>query len=277
MEGSVKDIGQLTGKVLVFGGAYSNLQALQKLQSIAEDLGIPSSNVINTGDAVGYCAQPQECLDLIKEWGIHSIAGNVEMQIRDGEEDCGCNFNEESRCDVFSRQWYPYALASVNESSKQWLKEWPDFIRFQFAGKSVFVLHGCYFNTSEFIFRSTLWEVKQKNFETTKADVILSGHCGLPFHDIQDDKYWLNAGVIGMPANDGTTRVWYMILDDVNGFQFSHEFYEYDQVTASQLMKENKLPASYAKTLTTGLWDNCEILPELESKEIGKRIVLQSE
>ncbi|WP_258097130.1 metallophosphoesterase family protein [Marinoscillum pacificum] len=272
MEGSVKDIGQLTGKVLIFGGAYSNLQALRELKSIAEEFGIPSRNVVNTGDAVGYCAQPQECLDLIKEWGIHSIAGNVEMQIRNGEEDCGCNFNEESRCDVFSRQWYPYAFSNVSEESKNWLHEWPDFIRFHYAGKSVFVLHGSYFNTSEFIFRSTPWEVKEMNFYTTRADVILSGHCGLPFHDVQAEKYWLNAGVIGMPANDGTTRVWYMILGDAKGFQFSHESFEYDHYTAAQLMKENNLPASYAKTLTTGLWDNCEILPEVETGEMGKRI-----
>ena len=272
MQGKSKHIGSLSGQVLVFGGAYSNFQALQQLKTIAEEQGISAQNVINTGDVLGYCAQPQECLDLVRAWGIHSIAGNVEMQVRDDEEDCGCNFNEESRCDLFSRQWYPYALAHVNEATKQWLHRWPDFLRFDYAGKSVIVLHGSLFDTSEFIFRSTSWETKQKNFEATNADVILAGHCGLPFSDSKDGKHWLNAGVIGMPSNDGTTRVWYMILDDTNGFSFTHHAFEYDHETAATLMRENNLPASYAKTLGDGLWDNCEILPEQETREQGKRI-----
>ena len=54
--------------------------------------------------------------------------------------------------------------------------------------------------------------LKTKIFEQTKADLILSGHAGLPFYSIEKEKFWLNAGVIGMPANDATSRVWYMIF-----------------------------------------------------------------
>jgi hypothetical protein len=38
------------------------------------------------------------------------------------------------------------------------------------------------------------------------------------------------------------------------------------------LMLEKGLPASYAKTLLTGIWDNCEILPEKETRNQGKPI-----
>ncbi|MEQ8472209.1 MAG: hypothetical protein RIC35_13540 [Marinoscillum sp.] len=96
---------------------------------------------------------------------------------------------------------------------------------FQYAEKDVFVLHGSFFNTSEFIFKSTAWGIKQGNFEAASANVILAGHCGVPFHDLQSDKYWFNAGVIGMPAIEGTTRVWYMILDDQDGFKILSLFF----------------------------------------------------
>jgi hypothetical protein len=97
----------------------------------------------------------------------------------------------------------------------------------------------------------------------------------LPFNDIQNNQYWLNSGVIGMPANDGTRRVWYMILDDANGFSFEHRFFEYDAEEANHLMVKNNLPSQYAKTLLTGLWDNCEILPETETSVQGKELIFE--
>ena len=69
-----------------------------------------------------------------------------------------------------------------------------------------------------------------------------------------------------MPANDGTPRVWYLILDEENGsLSFKHHHYDYDYKTASALMQNGLLPQEYARTLVTGLWDNCEILPPVES------------
>jgi hypothetical protein len=37
-------------------------------------------------------------------------------------------------------------------------------------------------------------------------------------------------------------------------------------------MVENNLPRQYAKTLLSGLWDNCEILPETETLAQGKKL-----
>lgn len=267
------DIGNIKGRLLVFGGSYSNYQALQRLKEIAEDEGIPISNIICTGDIIGYCAQPEECVNLIREWGIHTIAGNVEIQIREALDDCGCNFEKGSRCDLFSRTWYPYAVKNTSQESKDWLHTIPDFIEFQFAGMNGLVLHGGISNPSEFIFKSSPWRTKKVVLDSTYSDFILAGHCGLPFNNVSDGKYWLNAGVIGMPANDATHRVWYMILDDSNGFTFEHRSFEFDYQTTADLMSENALPESYIKTLSTGLWDNNDILPEEETILQGKKIV----
>lgn len=276
MQKQVKDIGELKGKVLIFGGVYSNLQALQAMRSIAEDTGIPSSNIICTGDIVGYCAQPEECLKLVQEWGIQSIAGNVEIQLRERQDNCGCDFRDESRCDIFSRKWYNYAQQHVSEASLQWMKSLPDFLQFTYLGKSAMVVHGSYFETADFIFKSTPWQIKQKNFEQTAADIILSGHCGLPFAEVQQDKLWLNAGVIGMPANDGDARTWYAVIEpDVeDNVMYTFGRLPYDNSTASKLMNEHNLPVQYAKTLLDGIWDNCEILPAEETLAQGKSIII---
>jgi predicted phosphodiesterase len=270
---TIKHIGTLNGKTLIFGGVYSNFQALEKLMDIARQQQIPNQNIICTGDIVAYCAEPERCVQAIRDWKIHSILGNVEIQLRDNETDCGCNFNDGSRCDIFSRQWYAYAQRQTSEDSIHFFTTLSDYITFDYAGKRCLVVHGTYFETSGYIFQSTDWQTKQANFDAANVDVIIGGHCGLPFSDTQNDQYWLNAGVIGMPANDGTTRVWYMILDDANGFSFQHLSFAYDHETATRLMQENNLPCQYADTLMTGLWDNCEILPDVETLARGQALI----
>lgn len=268
-----KNIGRLSGKILVFGGVYSNYQSLEELYRIAEAERIKPSNIISTGDIVGYCAAPSECLNFIEDWKIHGIQGNVEQNLINGTDDCGCNFEEGSRCDIFSKLWFPYAMMRMTQRNIAFLGQLPEKISFEYADKKIDVVHGSCDNISEFVFKSTDWSLKKQNFDQTDADVILAGHCGLPFADVNDGKYWLNAGVIGMPANDGTARVWYMILDDVNG-QFSFQFhnYEYESFEANQLMLENGLPFSYSETLLTGIWDNNEILPAEETALEGTPI-----
>jgi hypothetical protein len=99
---------------------------------------------------------------------------------------------------------------------------------------------------------------KIANFKATDSDVIIAGHCGLPFNKTQDGLLWLNP--IGMPANDGNTAVWYMILDENDGeIAFEHQNLHYDFGLTSSLMLDNGLPKEYAKTILSGIWDNMEI------------------
>ncbi|MEM1319706.1 MAG: metallophosphoesterase family protein [Bacteroidota bacterium] len=271
---TTKSIGELKGRLLAFGGVYSNLQALEQLQQIAEDWQIPPSHILCTGDVVGYCAEPEASVQAIREWGIHCIAGNVEIQLREGEADCGCDFRDGSRCDTFSRQWYPYAQTRLSRSAIEWMQELPDFLRFRFADREAMVVHGSFHHTSEYVFASTPWAVKQRNFVDTHTQVILAGHCGLPFQQQRGNCHWLNPGVIGMPANDGTVRVWYMILEAeaAGEWRYAHQAFFYDHRQAAKRMRAQGLPESYAQTLETGIWDNCEILPREETEMQGVQL-----
>ena len=261
----IENLGKISDKILLFGGIYSNLQALEALKQISEKENIAPENCICTGDIVGYCAQPEETVQLFKFWGAKSIVGNVEIQLRENAQDCGCEFKEGSRCDGFSQLWYPYAQSKLSENSLEFLKTLPNHINFQYADKNVTVVHGSYFNVSEFIFKSTDWEVKKPNFDATNSDVLIAGHCGLPFHHQEENKLWLNPGVIGMPANDGSPDVWYAILEDSNDlFNFTHHALNYNFKLTSKLMQNGLLPEEYSRTIVTGIWDNTEILPPFE-------------
>ena len=285
------DLGTLTGPVLLFGGVYSNLQALEALKVAAEQHGISPGNVICTGDTPGYCADPEACLDIVENWGIHAIAGNVETNLVNGTDDCGCGFGDGSRCDMFAKLWYTFAAANVSEKNLAYMANLPDMLRFEYAGKKVVVLHGSPENQSEFVWKSTPREIKQKYCEAVGADVVIGGHCGLPFTDTMNiadlshaepinnqlalitnhlSPLWLNPGVIGMPANDATPRTWYAILNDSEGLSVTFHQLHYDHAAAkSRMLDDRRLPVSYAATLSTGIWDNTEIMPPAEEAQQG--------
>ncbi|MEP5341713.1 MAG: metallophosphoesterase family protein [Algibacter sp.] len=266
MDKKIEKLGKISGKILLFGGVYSNLQALEALKQVAEAENIPPENCICTGDIVGYCAQPEESVQLFKIWKAKSIAGNVEIQLKEGADNCGCDFRAGSRCDDFSKQWYAFAQSKISKDSLEFINTLPDHITFKYADKKIMIIHGSYFNTSEFIFKSTPWEKKRPNFAIDNYDVVIGGHCGLPFHQEKENKLWLNPGVIGMPPNDGTPSVWYAILDDTNEtLQYKHHTLKYNYKLTSKLMVNNALPEEYARTIKTGIWDNTEILPAIES------------
>ena len=277
MDKRIRHIGAKKGKLLLFGGVYSNLHALEKLISIAESEGILPENCICTGDITGYCAQPEETVQLFKKWGVHTIAGNVELQLANDSEDCGCDFKAGGRCDSFSKMWFPYTKGRLSEDSLRWISEIPQNISFDYVDKKVTVVHGTFSNVSEFVFASNGEQHKRDCFDETQSDVVIAGHCGLPFHQTIKEKLWLNPGVIGMPANDGTTRVWYMILDESEGeLKYTHRSFDYDYKAAQQSMFQNHLPEAYADTLSSGLWDNMEILPEIEKMGQGIPIYLDT-
>jgi predicted phosphodiesterase len=264
------ELGEIKGPLLLFGGVYSNLEALLEMKQLAGERGLLPSQVICTGDVIGYCANPNEVLKEVMDWGIHCIAGNVEIQLREGETDCGCDFDDGSRCDVFSRQWYPFAQQRLVRTELDWLKDLPEWVKFTLGNTEFGVVHGSYEHTSQFIFDSTQWSEKRRQLDLMQVDGIIAGHCGLPFSNTQDGKHWINPGVIGIPANDGTTRVWYATLEEVDGaISWEHHSFEYDHRTAAGKMRQNQLPEAYAKTLETGIWDNCEILPEAETNLQG--------
>ena len=114
-EKRVHDLGAISGKLLFFGGVYSNLQALEAMKHWAETNGYNPQNIFCTGDVLGYCAQPLECIALLQKWNIHTIAGNVELQIRNNDDDCGCDFKSGGRCDLFSKNWYAYTQSKIDE------------------------------------------------------------------------------------------------------------------------------------------------------------------
>lgn len=270
---SVKDIGALSGKVLVFGGPYSNLQALKALQAVCADLGIAADQVICTGDIVAYCGEPEETVSAIREWGIPVVMGNCEESLGNEADDCGCGFEEGSACSLLSVSWYRYSAAQLSSDSRHWMRGLPRRVRFRLGGKQFACLHGSADSINQFVFSSTDQAFKQAQLAALGVDVIIGGHSGIPFGEQLPNGVWLNAGVIGMPANDGESSTWYMVLEETRtGVRVAWHRLVYPVSGAQQAMEDAGLPDGYREALATGLWPSLDVLPETERQQTGRAL-----
>lgn len=273
---TTSDLGVLRGPVLIFGGPYGNLEATQALRAAAGRHGIAASNVICTGDVVAYGADPQRVTDLIRDWGCAVVMGNCEESLAADAEDCGCNFNEGSTCAALSAHWFAATRRDLDNESKRWMGALPRRVDFSLGGRRLAAVHGAASHISGWVFASTSTATKQAEIEATGADGIIAGHCGLPFTDIVDGRLWHNSGALGMPANDGTARVWYSTLTPAaGGIDIVHHPLDYDHDAAAAKMRTRGYPAEYAACLGTGLWPSCDILPMAERLARGRRLSLQ--
>lgn len=260
------------GPILVFGGPYSNLRATKAMQVEAARLGIPAHRVICTGDVVAYAAEPEETTRALIDWGCHVIAGNCEEQIGAGAADCGCGFEAGTACDLMAKGWYPFANQRVSQASRTWMRDLPPQARFSIGGLSVLVVHGGVTQTNKFIFGSE-HSVMRDELALAATDVVIGGHAGIPFGHKDANRLWFNAGVIGMPANDGTADGWYgLIVEEADRVTFTVKRLGYDHAGAAAAMRRWAHADGYAKTLVTGVWPSFDVLPDTETAATGKKL-----
>ena len=201
----------VTLPLLVFGGPYSNLRALAALRERADELGIPPSQTICTGDVVAYCAEPEETTQAMRDWGCRVIAGNCEEQLAEASDNCACGFEEGTECDTLAKGWYPFANARMSAESRAWMAELPKTITLNAGGLTFRVIHGGVGVINRFVFASQR-DVLAEEMQQANADVVIAGHAGVPFIEKIGRGVWFDPGVIGMPANDGTPDVWYGLI-----------------------------------------------------------------
>jgi predicted phosphodiesterase len=258
--------------VLVFGGPYSNLRATEAMRAEAERRRVPASHVICTGDVVAYCAEPDETTRLVRDWGCHVIAGNCEEQLAADAQDCGCGFEEGTACDLAAKGWYPFANQRMSAESRAWMQGLPSTLDLSIGGVSARVIHGGTSVVNKFVFASQSALLKAE-LAHESCDLIIAGHCGIPFTASVGRKTWFNAGVIGMPANDGTADVWYGMIEPVEGgVKMTTHRLAYDHRAAAASMRRWAYADGYATSLITGIWPSFDVLPATETAATGKKL-----
>lgn len=286
-----------------FGGIYNNYIALKAAIADARQRG--AERMFCLGDLGAFGPYPDRTCELIREHEIEVVQGNYDHSIGHALNDCQCGYTD-PRDNYFAQISYDYTLANTSDEHRAWLRTLPTEIRLEVDGLHFLLCHGSPRRTNEFLWESTTSTPFLKRLCGEFAcDVILGTHTGLHWQRTwsenriatiskRHDEFltgplpkgcgttntinrgFINVGVLGRPANDGTPNVWYTMVrtgDEVGAgrsplpweVEFVPLAYNHDQLARE--MTAEHLPDEFIATILTGWWTTClEVLPSKERR-----------
>lgn len=252
-------------RVAVFGGVYNNHHALSALLEDAARRGAEA--VYCLGDLGGFGPSPEKVRPLLDQGGVLSIQGNYEESLASGREDCNCGYTD-PRDNHFAEISYRYTERNCSPGYKAWMGTLPRRRRVRVGDREMLLVHGSPRRVNEFLFHSTApVPFLEVLLDQQRCDAVLCSHTGLGWHRrLPSGRDVVNVGVIGRPANDGHTRVWYSMIEArEDGLAVELLPLVYDHQGLAAEMRSEGLPEEFVETILTGWWTTClEILPARE-------------
>lgn len=242
----------------IISDIHSNLEAFEAVLSALDASKV--DEIICLGDIVGYNANPNECVEIIKERAIRSLMGNHDSRAAGLEDTYGFNPVAASAV-VWTRQ-------SLTEENKKFLEELPRAL--DIDGKFLAV-HGWINDTDSYIFRPL---DAQENFKllkkvsgSEKGGLCFFGHTHVRISYVEKDgevstnldnplkldpagNHLINPGSVGQ-ARDGDPRAAYLVFDE-DSSEISFYRVEYDVESTKRKILEAGLPGVLAERLTAG-------------------------
>lgn len=98
-------------RIALCGGTYSNPYALRAFVADARARG--AERLFCLGDFGAYGAEPEAIWPILLDEGIECIAGNYEVAIGRGDEDCGCGYTDDDD-NAFAAIAYNYTFRNTS-------------------------------------------------------------------------------------------------------------------------------------------------------------------
>jgi diadenosine tetraphosphatase ApaH/serine/threonine PP2A family protein phosphatase len=234
----------------IISDIHSNLEALNRVLEEIDKLHV--NKTLCLGDIVGYGANPNECIEIIKERNVESIIGNHDIVACGKKEPY--NFN-------------PVARAAALWTRKELTPENGEFLYNLPHMKSVddfLIVHGAISDPDLYIFSS--YEAGDEFELMKKHKVCFFGHTHVRTYYIltndigqlfdyelniePNNKYLINPGSVGQPR-DGDPRASFLIYDGEDSF-IKFIRLEYDINTAKRKIIEAGLDKRLAERLSYG-------------------------
>ena len=252
-------------RIVVFGGVYNNHLALSALLEEAARRRIDA--IFCLGDFGGFGPNPEKIWPLLEQGGVRSIQGNYEESLSTGREDCNCGYTD-PRDNHYAEISYSYTARNCSKDFKAWMGGLPRRRRVRVGQRELLLVHGSPRQINEFLFSSTSpVPFLEMLLDQEGCDGILCTHTGLHWHrKLPSGRDIVNVGVIGRPANNGSTDVWFSVLE-AGAEDVAVELVplSYDHHRLAEEMRQEDLPEVFVETVLTGWWTTClEILPAKE-------------
>ena len=220
-------------KTAIVSDIHSNIEALQECLKRVDEEGV--DEIVSLGDIVGYNANPNECLDIIRERNVLSIMGNHDV--------CAAGLREPIDFNPIARDAILWTRRVLTAENNHFLTVLPDARRVQ---DRFLMVHGAVTHRDNYIFNEfdayRLIDGRIEAFEESE-DV-----------DVQLDNasLWLvNPGSVGQPR-DGDPRASFVTYDDHKKVVSYHRI-DYDVPKSSRKVVNAGLPPQLGQRLLLGI------------------------
>ena len=235
----------------IISDVHGNLEALESVVDSARRQSVDA--FLCLGDIVGYGANPEECVSLVREIGALTVAGNHDHAILGGQ-----NLN------YFNHHARDAVLWTRNHVSAE-TRAWLGGLSFVEHLEAFSIVHGSLQSPEAFNYVQTLKDA-ETNFRLMETNLLFLGHSHYPlgfFHTAPPTytveplvtlnpslKTIVNVGSVGQPR-DEDSRASFALYDDVAGMVEIHRV-EYPVERAVEKILSAGLPQALAMRLTLG-------------------------
>jgi predicted phosphodiesterase len=235
----------------IFSDVHSNLEALEAI--LADAQARQCTQFVCLGDVVGYNANPQECVERVRQLECPTVKGNHDEQASLLES--SRDFNE------MAEQAIEWTRTRLSEDSKEWLRG----LRLQRQVRDFTIVHATLDTPAQWGYVFNALDAAA-SFTYQHTTVCFFGHTHVPMAFIRDEgvtrvqieqlridttkKYFINTGSVGQPR-DADWRAAYCIYHlDKNVVE--QRRVKYDLATAQNKIIKAGLPRLLAERLAIG-------------------------
>jgi len=200
--------------------------------------------VYSLGDLVGYGANPNEVVEVIRERRMVALMGNHDYAVSTGETGL---FNARAAMAV---RWTSKELTGANLA---FLRSLPRDRRLRLGGEEGYLTHGSPDDTLwEYVDPRTHLQLFGHYLERLRVKFLGLGHTHIPFVTVERNGTVFNPGSVGQPR-DGDRRASYAVLSVSNGPVKVEGFrVDYDYEAVASKIRAAGLPGQLADRLALG-------------------------
>ena len=234
----------------LFSDVHGNRVALEAVLDDIESCEIARVHCL--GDLVGYGADPNGVIDLLRSRGVRSILGNYDEGVAWETGDCGCYYPD-LEAKRIGEASYAFTVAAVTPDRKAYLRTLPKELHVDLADKKIHLVHGSPRRINEYLLRDRDERTYLRLAETEPDDVLAFGHTHDPWFRRYGEKLFVNVGSAGRPK-DGDWRAAYVVLRSSAEAAVDAEIrrVEYDVEAAAEGVLAVGLPPALADALRQG-------------------------
>ena len=240
----------------ILSDIHSNLEALiavlQEVDSQKVD------EIISTGDVVGYNANPNECIGLLRDKGVRGLMGNHDSR--------ACGLKEANDFNPIARDAILWTKETLSEENIDFLRAQPRTLFLD--GKMAIAMHGSFESYDTYIFSaSNAMEILKDMEDSHQPPLCFFGHTHITvtysylngevttshddeLHINRTERYLINPGSVGQPR-DMDPSASFLIYDTI---EKNIRFFKinYDVDTSCKKILEAGLPKELAERLVVG-------------------------